>query len=317
MKQGFMARAACSLLSQRVKGDMPRPMTPPISIALDAGAELGEGPRWHAGEARLYWVDIARNELHRFDPATGRDEMRRFDAPVGCFAFRRAGGLLLAMKDGLALLDAWDAEPTPFGAQLLADRPDLRFNDGRTDPAGRFWVGTVNMAKSAHDAALYRVSPDGAIDLIESDMLTCNGAAFNADGTAFRHADTPSHALRGYAVNPATGTLSGRRIVHQFEAGKGRPDGGSFDAEGCYWSALFDGGRVVKLSPNGDILLTVPLPVSRPTMIAFGGADLRTAYVTSARTGLSDADLAAQPHAGAILSFPVDVPGLPEPPFAG
>ena len=296
---------------------MPRPMTPPISFALDARAALGEGPRWHAGEARLYWVDILRNELHRFDPAGGRDEVRRFDAPIGCFAFRRQGGLLLAMKNGLALLDAWDAEPTPFGAQLLADRPDLRFNDGRTDPAGRFWVGTVNMAKSARDAALYRVTPDGTIDLVEGDMVTCNGAAFNADGTAFCHADTPSHALRGYDVDPATGTLSGRRIFHQFETGKGRPDGGSFDAEGCYWSALFEGGRVVRLSPAGDLLQTVLLPVTRPTMIAFGGPDLRTAYVTSARAGLSDMDIAIQPHAGAIFSFPVDVPGLPEVPFAG
>jgi len=292
-------------------------MIPTVSIALDAAADLGEGPRWHAAEQRLYWVDINRRELHRFDPATGRDEMRPFDAPVGCFAFRARGGLLLAMKDGLALLDDWAGALRPFGAPILADKPDLRFNDGRTDPAGRFWAGTVNMAKRAPDAALYRVDPDGTITLVENDMLTCNGAAFNAQGTAFRHADTPSHALRGYAVDPATGTLSERRIVHQFEQGRGRPDGGSFDAAGCYWSALFDGGRVVRLSDAGDILQTVPLPVSRPTMIAFGGADLRTAYVTSARAGLSDADLADQPHAGAILAFRVEVPGLPEPPFAG
>lgn len=291
--------------------------TPTVSVALDARAELGEGPRWHGGERRLYWVDINRCELHRLDPATGRDEVRRFAAPIGCFAFRAQGGLLLAMKDGLATLADWEDEPVPFGPQIFADKPDLRFNDGRTDPAGRFWVGSVNMAKSARDAALYRVDADGTMLLVENDMLTCNGAAFDAKGTAFRHADTPSHALRGYVADPATGTLSGRRIVHQFAQGTGRPDGGSFDAEGCYWSALFDGGRVVRLSPDGEILQTVPLPVSRPTMIAFGGADLRTAYVTSARTGLSDADLAAQPHAGAILCFPVDTPGLAETMFGG
>ena len=292
-------------------------MTAPLSTALEAHADLGEGPRWHATEQRLYWVDIHAHELHRFDPASGRDEMRRFDAPVGCFAFRAQGGLILAMKDGLASLDDWTAEPIPFGEQILAGKPDLRFNDGRTDPAGRFWVGTVNTAKSAQDAALYRVDPDGAIAFVEGDMLTCNGAAFSADGGAFRHADTPSHALRGYDVDPATGALSGRHIVHQFEMGKGRPDGGSFDAEGCYWSALFDGGRVVRLSPKGEILQTVLLPVSRPTMIAFGGADRRTAYVTAARAGLSAADLADQPQAGAIFSFPVDVPGVPEFPFTG
>jgi len=290
---------------------------PPLSIALDARAELGEGPRWHGSEQCLYWVDIPRNELHRFDPATGRDEIRRFTDPVGCFAFRARGGLVLAMKDGLALLDDWAAEPVPFGEQVFAGRPDLRSNDGRTDPAGRFWVGSVNMAKSARDAALYRIDAAGRWTLIENDMMTCNGAAFNADGTAFRHADTPSHRLRGYAVDPVTGNLSDRRIIHQFVQDKGRPDGGSFDAEGCYWSALFDGGRVVRLSPDGEIMQTVALPVSRPTMIAFGGADLRTAYVTTARSGLSDEALAMQPHAGALFSFPVAVPGLAETPFAG
>lgn len=288
-----------------------------VEIALDARAELGEGPRWHGAERRLYWVDIARNELHRFDPVTGADEARRFDAPVGCFAFRAAGGLLLAMKDGLALLDRWEGDPRPVGEQLFLDKPDLRFNDGRTDPAGRFWVGSVNMTKSARDAALYRVDPDMSIHFIEGGMLTCNGAAFTADGTAFRHADTPSHELRAYTADPVAGSISNRRIVRRFPEGRGRPDGGSFDAEGGYWSALFDGGRVVRLDDEGEILATVELPVTRPTMIVFGGEDLRTAYVTSARTGLSDEQLGQQLHAGAIFAFRVDVPGLPEIPFAG
>jgi sugar lactone lactonase YvrE len=291
--------------------------TQTVEIALDAHADLGEGPRWHEAEQRLYWVDIARNQLHRFDPARGTNETRQFAAPVGVFAFRARGGLILAMKDGLALLDDWEAEPRPFGDQIFAGHPDLRFNDGRTDPAGRFWVGSVNMTKSARDAALYRVDPDGTITLIESGMLTCNGAAFTADGTGFRHADTPSHELRAYAVDTARGTLSDRRIIRRFPEGKGRPDGGSFDAQGAYWSALFDGGRVVRLNDAGETSATIDLPVTRPTMICFGGPDYRTAYVTTARTGLSPEQLAAQPHAGAIFSFRVDVPGLPETPFAG
>lgn len=284
-------------------------------VALAAQAMLGEGPRWHAAEKRLYWVDIARNALHRFDPASGDNETRLFDAPVGCFAFRAGVGLLLAMKDGFAILDQWDGTPVPFGAQIFADRPDLRFNDGRTDPAGRFWAGSVNMTKSASDAALYRLAGDGGITQIEGGMLTCNGAAFDAAGARFFHADTPSHAIRIYDCDPTNGTLHGRALFHQFPMGEGRPDGGSVDADGCYWTALFDGGRVVRLSPEGVIIAEVPLPVTRPTMIAFGGDDLRTAYVTTARTGLSEAQLAAQPLAGALLAFRVDVPGLPEPPF--
>lgn len=286
-------------------------------VALDTRATLGEGPRWHAQEAMLYWVDIARNELHRFDPASGRDECRTFDAPVGCFAFRESGGMLLAMKDGFATIDDWDARPVPFGEQIFAGRPDIRFNDGRTDPAGRFWAGSVNMAKSAHDAALYRLDTDGGIREIEGGMLTCNGAAFTADGATFFHTDTPSHALRRYAVDPVSGELSGRSIFHQFPMGLGRPDGGSVDVEGCYWTALFDGGRVARLSATGEIMAEVALPAKRPTMIAFGDADMRTAYVTTARAGLSETELAEQPLSGAIFRFRVDVPGVAETPFAG
>ncbi|WP_336957731.1 SMP-30/gluconolactonase/LRE family protein [Sphingobium aquiterrae] len=294
---------------------MTQPAAFDVCVALEARARLGEGPRWHGGERRLYWVDIEARELHRFDPATGTDECRGFADPVGCFAFVAGGGLLLAMKAGFALLDDWDADPRPFGPQLFADRPDIRFNDGRTDPAGRFWAGSVNMAKSAQDAALYRLDGDGLVTQVEGGMLTCNGAAFTVDGRRFFHADTPSHALRAYDCDPVAGTLSGMRILHRFVHGTGRPDGGSADAEGCYWSALFDGGRVVRLAPDGTILAEVALPVQRPTMIVFGGDDLRTAYVTSARVGLSEEALAAQPHAGAIFSFRVDVPGLPEAPF--
>jgi sugar lactone lactonase YvrE len=283
-----------------------------VTVALDAKAILGECPRWHAGEGRLYWVDIAQNRLHRFDPASGVDEHRAFAAPVGCFAFMAGGGLILGMKDGLARLAHWDAEPEPFGDQVLADKPDLRLNDGRTDSCGRLWAGSVNMAKSARDAALYRFDPDGRATMIAGDMLTCNGAAFSADGRDFRHADTPSHRLRAYRADPQDGTLHDERVLHIFPDGKGRPDGGSFDTAGDYWSALFDGGRVVRIAPSGNIVQTVALPVPRPTMIAFGGADRRTAYVTSARSGLDAQALAAAPLSGAILSFRVDVPGVAE-----
>jgi sugar lactone lactonase YvrE len=279
-------------------------MTP--EVILDAQAILGEGPRWHEQERRLYWVDIGRNELHRFDPATGKDEHRTFDQPVGCFAFRRAGGLLLAMKDGFAVLESWDADLEPFGDPVLAGRPDYRFNDGRTDPQGRFWAGSVDMAKTTHQAALYRLDPDGHVTEVEGGMLTCNGAAFSADGRRFHHADTPSHALRAYDV--AGDALTNCRILHQWPHGHGRPDGGSFDEEGCYWTALFDGGRVARLSPDGEVIAEVALPVSRPTMIAFGGADRRTAYVTSAR-------VEGEAGSGGIFSFRVETPGVPEWPF--
>lgn len=290
-------------------------MTQKVECVLDARAELGEGPRWHAGEKRLYWVDIVRQELHRFDPERGRDESRRFDAPVGCFAFTGNGGFMLAMKDGFARLRDFDAEPEPFGEQIFAKDPELRFNDGRTDGHGRFWAGSVNMAKSATNAALYRLDGDGRVTQVAGGMLTCNGAAFNPGSDRFYHADTPSHAVRVYDFDAGTGTISHGRILHQFPFGEGRPDGASVDAEGCYWTALFDGGRVVRLSPAGEIVKEVRIPAKRPTMIAFGGEDLRTAYVTTARIGLSPENLKDEPLSGGIFSFRVDVPGIAEHPF--
>lgn len=282
---------------------------------------LGESPRWHIAERRLYWVDIDRCQMLRWDAGNEAVEVRTFDAPVACFAFRRDGGMVLGMKDGCALIDDWDSPVVPFGPQVLTDKPRHRMNDGRADPAGRFWVGSLNGAKDAEDATLYRLDPDGALTAIEGGMTTCNGAAFSPDGRHFAHSDTPSHAVRFYDVDPANGTLSNRRILRQFERGVGpglgRPDGGSFDAEGCYWVAMFDGWRVVRLSPAGEVLRVVDLPVQRPTMIAFGGEDGRTAFVTSATTGLDAAALADQPDAGGMFAFRVDVPGAAEFAFAG
>ncbi|WP_287939483.1 SMP-30/gluconolactonase/LRE family protein [Sphingopyxis sp.] len=288
-----------------------------VDLLLDAQALLGESPRWHAPEARLYWVDIDAHRIHRTDPATGATETMQLDQPVGCVAPRVGGGLVMGLKDGCALIDAWGEDLRAFGPAVLAGIAEQRFNDGCVDAAGRFWVGSVTRDKSNPGAMLFRLDPDGALTPMLGGLLTSNGAAFSPDGRTFYHADTPTHALHAYAVDPATGALGDGRLFHQFEQGKGRPDGGTVDAEGCYWSALWDGWRVVRLSPAGEILQTVEMPVQRPSMIALGGADLCTAFVTSAGKDLSDDARAAQPHAGGLFTFRVDVPGIIQPGFGG
>ena len=288
-----------------------------VDLLLDAQALLGESPRWHAPEARLYWVDIDAHRIHRTDPTTGATETMRLGQPVGCVAPRAGGGLVMGLKDGCALIDAWGEDPRAFGPAVLAGIAEQRFNDGCVDAAGRFWIGSVTRDKSNPGAMLFRLDPDGALTPMLGGLLTSNGAAFSPDGRTFYHADTPTHALHAYAVDPATGALGDGRLFHQFEQGKGRPDGGTVDAEGCYWSALWDGWRVVRLSPAGEILQTVEMPVQRPSMIALGGADLRTAFVTSAGKDLSDDTRAAQPHAGGLFTFRVDVPGIVQPGFGG
>lgn len=288
-----------------------------VELLLDAGALLGESPVWHAAEARLYWVDIEGREIHRTDVATGADDVMEVAEQIGCIAPRAGGGLIAALENGCAIIDRWDGAPQPFGPAVLADKPHQRFNDGRVDARGRLWVGSLTSDKSNPDAALYRLDPDGSLTEIFGQLTTSNGAAFSPDGGTFYHADTPTHAIRAYDVDADAGTLSHGRIFHQFALGNGRPDGAAVDAEGCYWSALWDGWRVVRFSPAGELLHTVEMPVQRPTMIAFGGPDLRTAFVTSAGKNLTDEERAGQPHAGGVFSFRVDVPGLAQQMFGG
>lgn len=286
-----------------------------VQLLLDAGALLGESPFWHPAEARLYWVDIEGRKIHRTDPASGTDEVMELAEQVGCIAPRAQGGLVAALENGCALIDHWGAAPRPFGPAVLADKPHQRFNDGRVDAAGRLWVGSLTSDKPKCDATLYRLDPDGSLTTMFGGLMTSNGAAFSPDGRILYHADTPTHCVHTYDVDPATGALGGKRLFHRFPEGQGRPDGAAVDAEGCYWSALWDGWRVVRLSPAGELLQTIDLPVQRPTMIAFGGADLKTAFVTSAGKNLTDEERAAQPHAGGVFTFAVDVPGLAQPMF--
>lgn len=288
-----------------------------VELLIDAGALLGESPVWNADDARLYWVDIEGRKIHRTDPATGADEVMDLSEQVGCIAPRARGGLVAALENGCALIDAWGAAPRPFGPAALADKPEQRFNDGRVDAQGRLWVGSLTSDKANPAAALYRLDPDGSLTEMLGGLTTSNGAAFSPDGRTFYHADTPTHAIRAYDVDAGTGTLGNARVFHRFEQGNGRPDGGAVDAEGCYWSALWDGWRVVRLSPSGELIQTVDMPVQRPTMIAFGGPGLTTAFVTSAGKNLTDAERAAQLHAGGVFSFRVDVPGLEQARFAG
>jgi sugar lactone lactonase YvrE len=290
---------------------------PKVELAADAKASLGECPRWHAGERALYWVDIPEQKLCRTDPASGETVARRFDQPIGCFAFRQAGGLILAMKDGFARLDRFDGEVEPYGPQVVEGRPDIRFNDGRADARGRFWAGTMNMAKTAPDGALYRLDPDGAVSERVRGVMTANGLAFSPDGETLYWTDTPRHTIWAFDYDLRRGALANQRVFHEFPQGHGRPDGASVDEEGCYWVALYDGGRVVRLSPKGETLQEVEIPARFTTMIGFGGDDLMTAFVTTARRGLDEAELARTPHAGGVFRFEVDVPGMAEFEFTG
>jgi sugar lactone lactonase YvrE len=288
----------------------------PFTCVLDARASLGECPVWSAKEQVLYWVDINAPALHRFDPCTGADVAMPMPSSIGCFALREAGGFVVALRDGV-----WLASATGELTRKLADAPfdpaHHRFNDGRCDPRGRLIVGTMNERRDAPSAGLYRLDTDCSLAQLFGGITISNGLAWSPDGRTMYHADTPKLTVWAYDYAPHDGTVSRRRTFARFTGDDDRPDGAAIDSAGNYWVAFYRGAKVVKLSPHGDRLAEYPLPAMCPTMCAFGGEDLRTLYVTSARQQRDAAELARLPLSGGLFAMHVDTAGLPEPRFAG
>jgi len=297
---------------------MPRDPDPAVRVAVVSPSLLGESPMWHPREQVLYWCDIAGRRLNRLEPRSGALSHWEFGSEPGSGAPCVAGGLILAMRDGLWRFDTQRGERRLLVAAPY-DTTKERFNDGKCDPCGRFWVGTIYEPRDPALAALY--CWDGhELQRKAGGVTVSNGLAWGPDGRTMYWSDTKAHTVYVFDFDVASGTLSNRRVFATFpprqpgqdlDAYGGRPDGAAMDVQGCYWVAMFEGQRLLRLSPAGEVLREVALPVRCPTMPCFGGADLRTLYVTSARENRPAAELAAQPYAGCVLSLPVDVPGLP------
>ena len=287
-----------------------------FTCALDVKATLGESPVWSVAEQVLYWVDIIAPSLNRFDPASGRNVAMPMPESIGCFALRERGGYVVALRSGIWLARA-DGSLERHVAAAPYDRSHHRFNDGRCDRQGRFWVGSMNEKRDANTAALMRLDTDFTLTRVLDDMMISNGLAWSPDGRTMYHADTPTRTIRSFDFDPASGTPMRPRTFAQWTGETERPDGGAVDSAGNYWTAHYRGGKVVQLSPAGAVLAEHPVPARCPTMCAFGGSDLRTLYVTSATNERPADELARLPHSGGIFAMRVVVPGLPEPHFAG
>jgi sugar lactone lactonase YvrE len=288
--------------------------------ALDAPASLlGESPLWHPTEQQLYWTDIPGKALHCHDPESGRHRTWLVDTEVGSLAPMREGGLLLARRDGL-----WQFDPETGRQHALVAAPydssRERFNDGKCDPQGRFWTGTIYEPRDAALAAVYCYDRQHGLRRMAGDITVGNGLGWSPDGHTLYYSDTKAHTVYVQDFEAGTGQPGARRILAQFPLKQpdqdldtygGRPDGAAVDSEGAYWCAMFEGQRLLKLSPQGDVLRDIRLPVRCATMPCFGGPDLKTLYITTSREKRPEAELAAQPLAGRILSLRVDTPGLP------
>ncbi|WP_439595762.1 SMP-30/gluconolactonase/LRE family protein [Falsiroseomonas sp.] len=294
----------------------PRPATVSegVSLAVRAEALLGEGPLWHEG--RLHWVDILGPAVHVSDPTTGEDAVIPVEELVAALAPRRDGGLVAAARSGLRLLDA--AGLGRVVAEPIAEGAPLRLNDGKCDRAGRFWVGSLALDSTPDAGALHRIDPAGQVRVMQAGLHVANGIGFSPDDSRLYLADSGRRRIDVFDFDLASGTLANRRPFVSFAEGEGVPDGLTVDAEGGVWVALWDGWRVARYRPDGTLDRAVNLPVPRPTSCAFGGPDLATLFVTSARVRLSAAELAEAPLSGSVFAIETGGPhGLPEPPFHG
>ena len=290
---------------------------------------LGESPFWHPQESRLYWVDIPGRRIARVAvqgvQAQGPVDYWPLAQEPGCIAPVQGGGLVMALRDGIYLAREWGG---PL-AQLAAapyDTAKLRFNDGKCDAQGRFWAGSMYEPKDQALGTLYMLDSQGLHPVMggEKDgVVTANGLAWSPDGRTAYWADTATHQVRAFDFDPLTGRLSAGRVFYQMSLKPtawtwgdtapygGRPDGAAVDSEGCYWSAQYEGQRLLRLSPSGQVLSEVKTPVPCPTMPCFGGADLKTLFMTSSRQGRSAQELAQHPQAGCLFAMRVEVAGLP------
>jgi len=283
-----------------------------VEVALRTDAHLGEGPVWDGRTDTLVWVDILDGVVHRFDPSTGEDEATFVGQPVGAAVPRLGGGLLLALRDGFGLQEP-DGSVSLL-AEVEAEMPMSRMNDGKCDPAGRLWAGTMDEDHAPGRGALYRLDHDRRVTRMVSEVTVSNGLAWSPDGATMYYVDTPTQGVDAFDFDLATGEVANRRRLITIPGEDGSPDGMTVDSDGCLWVALWGGFALRRYTPHGALEDVVPMPVSRVTSCAFGGADLRELYVTTARRALGSQELASQPLAGSLFRLRPGVAGLPATP---
>jgi sugar lactone lactonase YvrE len=277
----------------------------------DVAAELGEGPVWVERDRALWFTDIKKREIHRFDPATGGRQSWAAPEQVGFVLPAERGGFVAGLMSGLHRFDESTGRFTLI-AEMESEPATNRLNDGVVDTSGRLWFGTMDNGETAKSGAFYRFDRAGVAPAGIGGIAITNGPALSPDGRILYFVDTRAGTI-GSAEVGEDGTLGPPRPFARIDPSEGHPDGPTVDSEGFVWIALYSGWEARRYSPDGALVDRVRFPVANITKIAFGGDDLRTAYATTARQNLSPAEIGRQPRAGDLFEFRVDVPGLPCP----
>ena len=272
---------------------------------------LGESPVWSARDRALWFVDLRACALHRLDPASGATLRWTFPELVAGVVLAPQGRLAVALASRVVLFDPVSGTSAPL---VTPEDPSLgnRLNETKGDRQGRLWTSSMRDFAAATTGSLYRVERNRQVARVLGPVTVPNGLAWSPDARTLYFADTPDGRLRAYEFDPATGAIGAMRVLCDAGVMPGKPDGAAVDADGCVWSARYGGGCVARITPRGEVDRIVALPVTQVASCAFGDADLRTLYITTARQRLDEDALAREPLAGALFALRVAVSGLPE-----
>ena len=287
----------------------PTPVQP--KVILDVKAQLGEGAIWHPFEKKLYWVDIESKLLHVFNPATGLNSTYNTFERIGTVVPARGGGALVALQNGIAQIDLLDGKVQGL-VDLEKDIPGNRFNDGKCDPQGRLWVGSMSLDAKTGAGSVYRIDHDFLVQKMISKVTISNGICWSLDGLTMYYIDTPTRHVKAYDFDSASGNISNPEMIINVEKHLGFPDGMTIDSRGMLWIALWGGGAVGCWDPGtGDLLDLIRLPALNVTSCAFRGENLNQLFITTAREGLTKRELEMYSDSGSLFMVETRIHGVP------
>ena len=278
---------------------------------------VGEACIWDPRDGVLYWVDILDSKVYRFDPRSGSNRGWDVGAHVGCAALRESGGLVLALQTGFALLDLETGQVSSV-ADPEAELAGNRFNDGKCDPQGRFWAGTMAYAVTEGSGSLYCLGQDRQVTRKLAGVTLSNGLCWNTGNSRFYFIDSATSQVQEYDYDASSGEIENQRILAEIPRDMGVPDGMAIDEDGCLWVALWGGGKVIRIDPDtGSVVFEVLVPADQVTCAAFGGGSLDQLYITTANYQRSAEDVARQPLAGSLFRVQVPFRGVAVPAYRG
>lgn len=287
-----------------------------LTCLLTCRNELGESPLWHQQEQALYWVDAIKPTLNRFDPKNGAYQVWPMPALIGSIGIRAQGGLVAAMGNGFVFINT-ETGKLNHVVDILTDQDDVHLNDGKCGPLGRFWAGTVSHCSGKGYGKLFCLDVNGNVTVQANDIFLSNGLAWSPCRRYFYFTDTLRHCIYRYRFNRDTGILSEKEVLIRLDKKAGHLDGLTVDCDGYLWSAVWDGYKLIRYTPDGRIEREIALPIRRPTSCIFGGKDMKTLFITSASRDVNEPKPLDDSLAGALFALECDVAGIPEPQYLG